>query len=33
MHAANHYEVTLAQLSFDCYMIEAKPQYLIGDRA
>src|SRR5438132_6565759 len=32
-HAANHHEVTLVQLSFDFYMIEAKPQYLIGDKA
>ena len=32
-HAANHHEVTLVQLSFDCYMLEAKPEHLIGDRA
>lgn len=32
-HAANHHEVTLAQLSFDFYMIEAKPENLIGDKA
>lgn len=32
-HAANHHEVTLVQLSFDFYMIEAKPQNPIGDRA
>lgn len=32
-HAANHHEVTLVQLSFDFYMIEAKPDNLIGDRA
>jgi transposase len=32
-HAANHHEVTLVQLSFDSYMIEAKPENLIGDRA
>jgi hypothetical protein len=32
-HAANHHEVTLVQLTFDFYMIEAKPQNLIGDRA
>jgi transposase len=32
-HAANHHEVTLVQLSFDFYMIEAKPETLIGDRA
>jgi len=32
-HAANHHEVTLVQLSFDFYMIEARPENLIGDRA
>jgi len=32
-HAANHHEVTLAQLSFDFYRIEAKPENVIGDRA
>jgi len=32
-HAANHHEVTLVQLSFDFYMIEANPDNLIGDRA
>ena len=32
-HAANHHEVTLVQLSFDFYMIEAKPHNLIGDKA
>src|SRR6202795_107497 len=32
-HAANHHEVTLVQLSFDFYMLEAKPQNLIGDKA
>lgn len=32
-HAANHHEVTLVQLSFDFYMLEAKPEKLIGDRA
>ena len=32
-HAANHHEVTLVQLSFDFYMIEAKPETLIGDKA
>lgn len=32
-HAANHHEVTLVQLSFDFYMIEAKPEALIGDKA
>jgi transposase len=32
-HAANHHEVKLVQLSFDFYMIEAKPEVLIGDRA
>lgn len=29
-HAANHHEVTLVQLSFDFYMLEAKPEHLIG---
>jgi transposase len=33
MHAANHHEVTLVQLTFDFYMIEAKPEHLIGDQA
>jgi hypothetical protein len=32
-HAANHPEATLVQLTFDFYMIEAKPQNLIGDKA
>jgi len=32
-HAANHHEVTLVQLSFEFYMLEAKPDHLIGDRA
>src|SRR6266576_5153712 len=32
-HAANHHEVTLVQLSFDFYMLEAKPKHLIGDKA
>ena len=32
-HSANHHEVTLVQLSFDFYMLEAKPEPLIGDRA
>ncbi|WP_447985947.1 transposase [Nitrospira sp. Nam74] len=32
-HAANHHEVTLVQLSFGFYMLEAKPEHLIGDRA
>lgn len=32
-HAANHHEVTLVQLSLDFYMIEAKPDNLIGDKA
>lgn len=32
-HATNHHEVTLVQLSFEFYMIEAKPQNLIGDKA
>jgi hypothetical protein len=29
-HAANHHEVRLVQLCFDFYMIEAKPENLIG---
>src|SRR5208283_1242542 len=32
-HAANYHEVTLVQLTFDFYMIEAKPDKLIGDKA
>ncbi len=32
-HTANHHEVTLVQLSFDFYMIEARPDKLIGDKA
>jgi hypothetical protein len=32
-HAANHHEVRLVQLCFEFYMIEAKPENLIGDRA
>lgn len=32
-HAANHHEVTLVQLSLDFYMIEAKPDNLVGDKA
>ena len=32
-HAANHHEVTLVQLNFDFYMIEAKPKRLVGDKA
>jgi hypothetical protein len=32
-HAANHHEVRLVQLCFDFYVIEAKPENLIGDRA
>ena len=32
-HAANRHEVRLVQLCFDFYMIEAKPENLIGDRA
>jgi transposase len=31
-HAANHHEVRLVQLCFDFYMIEAKPENLIGDQ-
>ncbi len=30
-HAANHHEVILVQLTFDFYMIEAKPENLIGE--
>lgn len=32
-HAANHHKVTLVQLSLDFYMIKAKPDNLIGDKA
>lgn len=32
-HAANHHEVTLVQLTFDSYMVEAKPENLIGSKA
>jgi transposase len=32
-HAANHHEVTVVQLRFDFYTLEAKPEHLIGDRA
>jgi hypothetical protein len=32
-HAANHYEATLVQLSCDFYMIDAKPENLIGNQA
>ena len=32
-HAANYHEVRLVHLCFDFYMIEAKPENLIGDRA
>jgi hypothetical protein len=32
-HAANRHEVRSVQLCFDFYMIEAKPENLIGDRA
>src|SRR5512144_2125866 len=32
-HAANHHEVRLVQLCFGFYMIGAKPENLIGDRA
>ena len=32
-HAANHHEVTLVQLSFDFYLIETKPDKLMGDKA
>ncbi len=29
----NHHEVRMVQLCFDFYMVEAKPEKLIGDRA
>jgi transposase len=32
-HAANHHEVTLVQLTFDFYMVEARPDDLVGDKA
>ena len=32
-HAANHHEVRLVQLCFDFYMVDAKPENLVGDRA
>jgi hypothetical protein len=32
-HAAKYHEVRLVQPCFDFYMIEAKPENLIGDRA
>lgn len=32
-HAAHHHEVTLVQLTFDFYMVEAKPENLIGEEA
>jgi transposase len=32
-HVANDHEVTLVQLTLDFYMIEARPENLIGDRA
>jgi transposase len=32
-HAAHHHEVRLVQLRFDFYMLEPKPEHLIGDRA
>src|SRR5262249_7770618 len=32
-HAAKQHEARLVQLCFDFYMIEAKPENLIGDRA
>jgi hypothetical protein len=31
--ADNHHEIRLVQICFDFYMIEAKPENLIGDRA
>ena len=33
MHSVNHHEVTSVQLSFDFYMLAAKPEPLICDRA
>ena len=30
---SNHHEVRLVQLCFDFYLIEAKPENLVGDRA
>ena len=32
-HAANHHDIIWVQLSFDFYMLEARPEHLIGDRA
>ena len=32
-HAANHHAVTLGQLRFDVYLLEATPEHRIGDRA
>jgi transposase len=32
-HAANHHDVTVVQLRFDFYRLEAKPDHLIGDQA
>ena len=32
-HAANDHEITLVQLTFDFYMIEARPENLISGRA
>ena len=32
-HTANHHEVRLVLLCFDFYMIEAKPENLVGDHA
>ena len=32
-HAANRDDVTLVQRRFDLYMIEARPEYSIGDCA
>ncbi len=32
-NAANHHEATLVQLCFEFYMIEAKQENLIGDKA
>jgi transposase len=33
MHMVNHHEIIQVQLSADFYMIEAKPDHLVGDRA
>lgn len=33
MHATNHHEITLVQLSFEFYVLEAEPENRIGDCA